>query len=217
VTGARRWVSRYDGPEHFYDRATSIAAAPDGRIIVTGQSEGFNVPGSYTTVAYDSDGRVAWVRRYGKTGQATGVTVSPDGSETFVTGYSGVGAAYTTLAYTTSDGAIRWIRRYSGPDDTSDFAAAVSVAADGSQVFVTGQSGRKASTPSGVSSSFATVAYDPAGNQLWVRRYDGPSPGTYGAGAIAMAVSPFGSKVFVTGYSTGLTSDLDYTTVAYDG
>jgi len=52
--------------------------------------------------------------------------------------------------------------------------------------------------------------------RLWVRRYIGPandSPDN----ATALALSPDGSRVFVTGWSEGSTtvSDLDYATVAY--
>jgi hypothetical protein len=60
----------------------------------------------------------------------------------------------------------------------------------------------------------ATVAYDAsAGAQLWLKRYNGPA----GADdyAYALAVSPSGSAVFVTGESFGSTSSFDYATVAY--
>jgi len=63
---------------------------------------------------------------------------------------------------------------------------------------------------------YATAAYDAStGGQLWVRRYNGP--GNEDDIAWSLAASPDGSKVFVTGYSTGTTSSLDYATIAYDG
>src|SRR5439155_201224 len=52
------------------------------------------------------------------------------------------------------------------------------------------------------------------GGLLWVRRYNGPANGD--DAALALGVSPGGSKVFVTGYSTGSTSSYDYATVAYN-
>ena len=61
---------------------------------------------------------------------------------------------------------------------------------------------------------YATVAYDAySGAQRWVRRYNGP--GKADDYAYALAVSPRGSAVFVTGESTGSTGSLDYATVAY--
>jgi WD40 repeat protein len=61
----------------------------------------------------------------------------------------------------------------------------------------------------------ATVAYDSAtGAQLWVSRFNGPA-NDVDTGA-SVAVSPGGSKVFVTGRSTGPTRGEDYLTIAYD-
>ena len=65
---------------------------------------------------------------------------------------------------------------------------------------------------------FATVAYDPAtGAELWVKRYNGPND--LDDAAYAVTVSPDGSRVFVTGYSSGPYPSpfMNYATVAYDG
>src|SRR6266511_4384567 len=52
------------------------------------------------------------------------------------------------------------------------------------------------------------------GTQLWVSRYNGANNPT--DEACCVVVSSDGSKVFVTGSSTGASSGLDYVTIAYD-
>ena len=51
------------------------------------------------------------------------------------------------------------------------------------------------------------------GARLWVARYSGPGNGD--DQAFSVAVSPGGTRVFVTGDSQGATSHYDYATVAY--
>jgi outer membrane protein assembly factor BamB len=69
---------------------------------------------------------------------------------------------------------------------------------------------QRAGHPAAGASKAAAVA----GTQLWVKRYNGPGSGD--DQAAAMAVSPGGGKVFVTGTSTGATTGKDYATVAYN-
>jgi hypothetical protein len=65
------------------------------------------------------------------------------------------------------------------------------------------------------SGDYSTVAYDAAsGLVLWVRSLDGSSHDA--DDAYALAVSPDGSNVYVTGASFGVGTGPDYVTVAYD-
>jgi hypothetical protein len=217
-TGAQLWAKRFDGPANRRDIANALGVSSDGsNVFVTGYSKGGPTSrADYATVAYDtSTGAQAWVKRYDGTANrgdlAFALGVSPDGSEVFVTGAS-VGSRsghdYATIAYAASSGDQLWAKRFNGPGQY-DFASALGLSPDGSEVFVTGKS-----TGSTSGSDYATVAYDAStGNQLWAKRLNGPE--NYTDYATALGVRPGGAMVFVTG-STGSTSGAsDYTTVAY--
>jgi WD40 repeat protein len=218
ATGARRWVSRYNGPGNGQDSASSVAVSHDGgTVFVTGASDGLTSGQDYATVAYSAaTGKLLWTARYQGVGgidDAWSVAVSPSGLTVFVTGTSE--NDYATVAYSAASGAQLWARRYSGPSNLANFAAAVAVSPNGAKVFVTGLSVAAAS-----GDDYATVAYDAAtGARLWVRRYDGPGNGQDDASSLA--VSPDGRTVFVTGTSAGAhpksRSGQDYATIAYRG
>jgi DNA-binding beta-propeller fold protein YncE len=84
----------------------------------------------------------------------------------------------------------------------------IATSPDGTRVFVTGEAFPEETA------DYGTVAYDAAtGSQLWFAGYDS------GAGddsAAALAVSPDGSKIFVTGSAAlpGSPGTSEYTTVA---
>jgi WD40 repeat protein len=211
---ARLWAVGYDGPANGLDSAFSVGVSPDGsKVFVTGQSTGLGSYTDYLTVAYSAaTGSGSWAARYNGPGNylddASALAVSPDGSKVFVTGLSAGSFGdydYATVAYSAATGAQLWLARYQGLG--TDRASALAVSADGSKVFVTGKS----------ASSFgyydyATAAYSAAtGAPLWSARYEGPSDD----GATALAVSPDGSKVFVTGRSAALDNDADFLTLAY--
>ena len=218
ATGARLWVKRYNGP-HRSDIAHALAVSADGsEVFVTGQSMSSTTSWDYATVAYASaTGARLWVKRYNGPGNgwdsASALALSPDGFQVFVTGESPGSTGYSdyaTVAYDSSSGSRLWVRRYDGPGHGSDYAYALAVNPDGSRVFVTGHS---EGTTSFV--DYATLAYDAlTGVRLWTNRYTGP--GNQTDVALAMALRPDGSNVFVTGYSQGATGGLDYATVAYD-
>src|SRR6516162_6665855 len=102
-----------------------------------------------------------------------------------------MGRAGTSLA-AASPGAQLWAKRYNGTGNNADAATAVAVSPTGGTVYVTGQSYGTALVV-----DYATVAYNAAtGHQQWVARYHGPTGGSVPS---AVAVSPDGKTVFVTG------------------
>jgi hypothetical protein len=161
-----------------------------------------------------AEGARLWVSLYNGPGNrldsAFSAAVSPDGHSLFVTGRSvgnNTSDDFATVAYDAAAGRQLWASRYNGGRD--DTAVAVAVSPDGSRVFVTGFSAGQAS-----GEDFATAGYDAStGKQLWVRRYDGAASGDDLATAIAVA--PDNAAVYVTGYSSGVSSGRDYATVAY--
>src|SRR5207247_996983 len=138
---------------------------------------------------------------------------SPDGTRVFLTGGSegsGTDFDYATAAYDAATGARVWARRYNGPGNGADIAYSLAVSPDGTRVVVAGSS-----VGAGTAEDYATVAYDAAtGGRLWANRYNGP--GNAYDKAWSLAVSPDGTRVAVTGSSTGSGSAEDYATVAYD-
>ncbi len=239
VTGQQLWVTRYNGPAmgndqpYYFGTGKQIAITKDGATIfvigLSARADGFN---DYVTIAYRAgDGTQLWANRYSTPNDSVGVSLalSGDGQRLYVTGYSALANAappapgasnydFTTLAYDTATGNQLWVARYEGPALFWDVTYGMGVAnvrqPDGSrreQVFVAGRSNGASSD--NTAADFATVAYDGlTGQQLWVTRYDGPAHDR--DLPYALAVSPDGSTVFITGPSIGNAED--YATIAYD-
>ena len=222
--GARLWLSRFAGPGHTGDKASAVAISPGGTTVFVTGTFGFDPLPSpredYGTVGYDATtGRLLWASRYdgiGGADLATAIAVSPDAQTVFVTGESdgpskdhGKTNAYATVAYDAATGKQLWASRHNGHGtlDDFDFARAIAVSPDGRTVFVTGQASAKSSL-----SGYTTIAYRAAtGNQKWVRTYNGTT-----GWANALAISPDGRTLFVTGNASRKQNGIAYGTIAYD-
>jgi outer membrane protein assembly factor BamB len=180
----------------------SLVLSPDGSTVFAVSTTSGSSPAMVT--AYDATtGAQTWAHSFAS-GSPYRLAVSPGGSMVFVAGdgaTAGHVETYVTAGYDAATGAQVWTRTYKNPAGNSSLQA---LAVNGSMVFVTGDTGPA------TSSEYGTVAYDAAtGATAWVRTVTGTSGGI--AVVAAVAASPDGSEVFVTGERAGL-----FGTVAYD-
>ena len=224
-TGARLWTRRYSAGRNDY--SSDVVASPDGaRLFVTGRSEGGTSDDDYATVAYNAaTGSQLWVRRYNGPGggpdAAADVALSPRGSTVFVTGTGSGQHSFeaVTIAYSATDGTRRWVNRFA--DDTRGVdAVAVAVNTARPEISITGSFGFGGQYDPTPLQNFNTVAYSSfTGAELWSASYEGTNGGQ--DAATALAVSPEGSRLFVTGSGYGISRDgrpngnWQFETVAY--
>jgi uncharacterized delta-60 repeat protein len=209
-TGAQQWAATYSTIDEDY--ITGIAVR-DGDVYVTGCSGSpYTLSWDWVTIRFSAaTGDTVWTRRLNgpadSDDEAWGIALDPDGNVVVTGGTTSntTGVDYTTVKYSPAGGQ-EWLSRYDGPGSGIDWAYALAVDGDGN-VIVTGGS----SAP-GTDHDYATVKYGPAGNELWVARYDGPSSGFDEARAVAVDGD---GNIFVTGSSTGTGTRGDYATVRY--
>ena len=217
--GDTLWTRRYDGPGNNYDYPYAIAVDTSRNVYVTGLSTGSGTSHDYATLKYNSNGDLAWVRRYNGPGNffddAYDLAVDNNGN-VYVTGFSvGLGSAvddYATIKYN-SIGDSLWTRRYNGPGSGGDEAYAIALDTSGN-VFVTGYSDADTGVAK-VNLDYLTIKYSAIGDTLWTRRYNGPGNGNDEAYALAVDDS---GNVYATGYSDRNISaaiNQDYATVKY--
>jgi len=213
--GGEEWVARYNGPGNYYDFANAIAIDSSGNVYVTGESYGsgsYNY--DYATIKYNSSGIEQWVARYNGPVNDNDVdcayAIALDSSgNVYVTGESagsGTYEDYATIKYNSS-GVEEWVARYNGPENQFDGAYAIALDSSGN-VYVTGYSWGSVTY-----CDYATIKYNDAGVQQWVARYNGP--GNWNDAALAIALDSSGN-VYVTGYSSGSGTDVDYVTIKYN-
>jgi hypothetical protein len=171
--GTELWVRTWSGPGSAPDAAVAVAVDAGGNVFVAGWSEGTLTGKDVLTLAYDPAGNLLWSQRYdGPTsGEDLAADVAVDAAgQVYVTGTSagaGTGEDVVTLSYDTA-GNLLWVRRFDGFASGQD-QGQVAEASLGGGVLVGGSS-----TVTGTDTDFATLSYDPAGNLVWSRTWDGP-------------------------------------------
>lgn len=210
--GIELWVRTYNGPGNSLDQASSIAFDDQGNVYVTGGSIDINQGQDYATIKYNADGVEQWVSRYNGPGNAADLasSVSVDqAGNVYVTGWSAGSDNsfdYATVKYN-EGGTELWVKRYSYIPGGTDQAVAIKTDQAGN-IYVTGYSDGSATNY-----DYATIKYDPDGNESWTTRYNYQSlNGDDWAYSLSLDNS---GNVCVTGISTGFSMG-DYLTVKYN-
>jgi uncharacterized delta-60 repeat protein len=191
------WARRYPVPNSEAE-APKLVIDNAGNVYVAGGGGSSGAFGNFTTIKYNSSGDSVWVRRYSGSGRddygVTSLAVDEGGNVSVAGSTSNFGTAtdFTTIKYDAM-GDTAWMRFYNGPGWLSkNRATAFDVDASGN-VYITGSS-----LKSGAAEDFATVKYSPAGDTLWVRRYNGPENGSDNPTSLSVDKS---GNVCVTGVS----------------
>jgi outer membrane protein assembly factor BamB len=105
-----------------------------------------------------------------------------------------------------------WVKRYQGSSDNEATATSVALSPNGGMAFVTG------GTLQGSTEDWTTIAYNTAtGAQLWVKNFATPvSPAAPASSAEAIAISPNGEDVYVTGRALIGGNTEYFATIAYN-
>jgi hypothetical protein len=154
-----------------------------------------------------------WVARFSGTlknsnNAATAMTVD-DSGYVYVAGWvtrPTTGIDFATVKYS-PDGEMLWQQYFAGSGSSEDKPTAIALDT-AYNVYVTG------SSSGGSGLDYVTIKYKADGtDSLWMRRYNGPGNGDDKPVALAVNDS---LNVYVTGWSLGAGTGLDYATLKYD-
>ena len=220
------WVGRHDVGT--FESIADIAASPTGdRVFAVGLNAPSPTPGNdIVTVAFDaSNGSVLWTDRYNGPGSiqdfAQAIEVTPDGRTVIAAGTRddvGITANRDDLVavgYDAATGERRWVASFDS--GRYDFTQDLAIAPDGSRFYLTALTRGTLGSPD---MDYLTVGFDAAtGETLWSARENSPNVGAGPDYANAVAVSPDGDTVAVTGMwviPASPQNTLTYGTVAYE-
>lgn len=216
--GELLWVRTYDCAS-LNDGAYGVVIDEFGNIYVTGSSnsEIAYLTYDYATIKYSPNGDTLWVKRYdGNPNDPdwlwidfvsdivlnTDGTIVVTGKSTKWCGQESFPTYYATVCYQ-ADGDVLWENKhyvYRGDPP--------SLALDNrGNIYLCGS---KAGGPT--YHDFLTIGFSASGSVLWVEEYNGP--GNHWDKGADIAVDDQGN-VYVTGFSTGIGTDYDYTTIKY--
>lgn len=211
--GNEEWTARFSASNSNYKVANAISVDDSGNVYITGGNGDYysNQKSDYITIKYSSSGNELLLLTYDGPGnsidEAADMVVDNEGN-IYLTGKSvdssGNKTDYLTIKYSTT-GTLEWAARYNGPADGNDRATAIAIDQLGN-VYVTGES-----EGIGTEGDYATIKYDPSGNEMWIARYNGPGNSVDCSNDIA--VDMYGN-IYVTGGSSASSSD--FATIKYN-
>lgn len=220
-SGAEEWVKRYNGSANGGDKASGIALDNSGNIYITGYVSSTGMGIDFATIKYTPAGIEVWAKRFSGAGgntseNARAIAVDAAGN-VYVTG-SGVvsnNSDFLTIKYNNAGDTV-WTRKFNGPN--SDFDAAYYIAVyDTNSIYISGACYSLSTTGEDI----ATLKYNSAGVQQWVKIYDGPGGPTDGPNGLQedfvndLKLDAEGN-VYITGTAYSNSSLHDYLIIKYD-
>ena len=215
LNGDSVWTRTYKGSHFLAGLGSAIRCIKiDGNFIyVTGKSFDQNPDLSSsafaTTIKYDLSGNQLWLRKdtlINGSDDVIGMESDPSGNLIVTCNY---GFDIVTYKYNSS-GVRLWKKLYAGiGGNYYDNVTGIAVDPSGN-IYLTGSSVR--TTGSG-GEDFLTLKYDPSGNLMWERFYNG----TYGDGDYSKGISvDSAGNAYITGTAYDLNFDFNYMTIKYD-
>lgn len=211
-SGVQQWLQRYNGPENMQDEGRQILLDASGNPFVRGVTLTGATSYDYIVLKYNSSGMQQWMKTYNGTGSSSDspsdLKIDASGN-VYITGYStGVGTGYDwlTIKYDPT-GTQLWEKRFNGPGNSTDVANSLAVDASGN-IYVTGFTGSN-----GTGNDITTIKYNSSGIQQWIQTYNGPGNANDNARSLILDAA---GNVYITGYSAGVSSGSDYTTIKYN-
>ncbi len=204
--GSREWTRSLGtaGTE----RAYGVAVDADGRVVVTGYTNG-DLDGAHAGNAtddafaaqYDADGNRRWLTQFGVPGVADrSYSVAVDGTAVYVGGYTkgALGGANqgdkdVFVARLDADGKQVWLRQTGSAGEDKGMSVAVS----GGAVYLAGMTAGELGTSAGGIDGFL-ARYSAGGDPVWTKQF-----GTSASDEVwGVAPDPLGG-VYLTGYTAG--------------
>jgi len=212
LNGDSLWTRTYKGTQFLAGLGSAVKCIKvDGNsVYVTGKSFDMNPNFTFaTTIKYDLSGNQIWLRKdtlINGSDDVIGMETDHSGNLIVTCNY---GFDIVTYKYNSS-GVRLWKKLYAGiGGNYYDNVTGIAVDPSGN-IYLTGNSVR--TTGSG-GEDFLTLKYDPTGNLMWDRFYNG----TYGDGDYSKGISVDAEgNSYITGIAFDLSFDFNYTTIKYD-
>lgn len=216
VNGTQQWMARYNGAANGLDEGKTIHLTDDGSVIVGGKTTLTGSGLDFVTIKYNPDGTEAWSRTYNGLGNnedyVTSIDIDNSGNVYSAGNSIGAGSGQDIILIKySSSGVQQWLKSYNGAGNGGD--AVVGLKVDGAGNII---AGGYTDMGAGQRLNFLTLKYDPSGNVIWEKQYNGSSNSTDLATAMTVDAS---NNIYLTGLTTqlfGTRLDSNYGTIKYD-